>query len=150
VAQTLLSVYDHAIPSEEPRMKFAKRVFLIAAIYGFVALLPMYFMEAKIGRDMPPPITHPEYFYGFVGVALAFQFLFLIIASDPVRYRLAMLPGIVEKVAFATAGIALFIEGRAAALVLAGPIIDLILASLFFIAFRLTAPEALENAGSRP
>lgn len=133
-------------------MIFARRVFLVAAIYGFLALLPMYFLEAKIGRDLPPPITHPEYFYGFVGVALAFQVLFLIIARDPVRYRLAMLPGILEKVAFAVAGIALFMDGRAAAVVLAGPVIDLLFALLFFLAFRFTADEAaaLTRVGGGP
>ena len=44
-------------------MKFAKIVFLIAGIYGFLILTPMYFMENKIVRDIPPVITHSENFY---------------------------------------------------------------------------------------
>jgi hypothetical protein len=52
-------------------MRFAKAVFLIAGIYGVMILTPIYFMEGKIGRDTPPAITHPEYFYGFLGTALA-------------------------------------------------------------------------------
>lgn len=52
-------------------MKFARMVFAIAAIYGFATLVPGYFLEVQIGLADPPPITHPEYFYGFLGVALA-------------------------------------------------------------------------------
>ena len=38
-------------------MKFARRVYLIAAIYGLIVLVPQYFMEGKNGRDFPPAIT---------------------------------------------------------------------------------------------
>ena len=34
-------------------MKFAKRSFLVAGIYGLVLLLPQYFMEEKNSRDFP-------------------------------------------------------------------------------------------------
>jgi hypothetical protein len=49
-------------------MKFAKLVFTIAGVYGILVILPQYFLEAKNGRDFPPPINHPEYYYGFIGV----------------------------------------------------------------------------------
>ena len=49
-------------------MKFARIVFLVAGIYGLLVVAPQYFLEARIGRDTPPAITHPEFFYGFVGV----------------------------------------------------------------------------------
>jgi len=49
-------------------MKFARVVFLVAGIYGLIVLLPQYFLEAKVGLDSPPPITHPEFYYGFIGV----------------------------------------------------------------------------------
>ena len=84
-------------------MNFARRVFRIAAIYGILALAPQYFLEENVGRDFPPPITHPEHFYGFVGVALAWQFLFLVIANNPVRFRPAMPVAVVEKLAFGVA-----------------------------------------------
>ena len=77
--------------------KFCSRVFFGAGIYGIAVLLPQYFMEAKLGRDFPPPLTHPEHFYGFIGVALAWQFVFLLIAHDVPRHRLLMLPAILEK-----------------------------------------------------
>ena len=81
-------------------MKFAKRLFSIAGVYGLLTLLPQYFLERKIGRDFPPPISHPEFYYGFIGIAVAWQILFLIIASDPHRYRAAMLAAVVEKATF--------------------------------------------------
>ena len=36
-------------------------------------------------------------YYGFVGVTLAWQVAFLVIASDPVRYRTFMLTAMLEK-----------------------------------------------------
>lgn len=119
-------------------MKFAKRLFMIAAIYGIVGLVPQYFLEDKTGRDYPPAITHPEFFYGFTGVALAFQFLFLIIARDPPRYRLAMLPGAMEKIAFGGAAVALYLQGRLGMPMVAFGVIDLVFAVLFLLAFRAT------------
>jgi hypothetical protein len=53
--------------------RFAKRVFLVAAIYGIALVFPQYFMETKLGIDFPPPLNHPEHFYGFLGIALAQQ-----------------------------------------------------------------------------
>ena len=73
-------------------MRFAKWVFLLAGVSGILLVVPPYFLERQTSEDYPPPITHPEYYYGFFGVTLAWQFLFLVIASDPVRYRRAMLP----------------------------------------------------------
>ena len=47
-------------------MKFARIVFRIAAIWGVLVLTPLYFMFNLIGRNDPPPITHPAFFYGFI------------------------------------------------------------------------------------
>ncbi len=119
-------------------MTFAKRVFFIAGVYGVLVLVPQYFMEGRIGRDFPPAITHPEHFYGFIGVALAWQVLFFVIARDPVRYRGAMVPAILEKLAFGVAAIVLFAQGRLAVPVLGAGVFDLVLAALFGIALRVT------------
>ena len=62
-------------------MKFARLIFGAAGIFGLVVIGPMYFLEDRIGSDTPPAITHPEFFYGFVGVVLAWQIAFLCIAS---------------------------------------------------------------------
>ena len=119
--------------------RFARRVFRIAGVYGVLVMVPQFFMEARIGRDFPPPITHPEHFYGFIGIALAWQVLFLMIARDPVRYRGAMLPAILEKLAFGIPCIVLYSQGRLALAVLIPGLVDLVLAALFFASCRSTA-----------
>jgi len=116
-------------------MAFARRVFTIAGIYGIVVLLPQYFLEDRIGRDNPPPITHAENFYGFIGTALAWQVLFLLIARDPARYRPAMLPAVLEKLAFSGAAVVLFAQGRLAASLLGFGLVDLTFAVLFVAAY---------------
>lgn len=120
-------------------MVFARRVFLVAGVYGLLVLPPHYFLEAKIGRDHPPAITHPEYFYGFVGVALAWQVAFLIIARDPVRYRLMMLPGILEKLGFGVAAAALFLNDRIDRTMLLAGVGDLAFAAMFVVAYLRTS-----------
>ena len=119
-------------------MKFARRVFAAAGVYGLLALLPQYFMEGKTGRDFPPPITHPEYFYGFIGVAVAWQLAFLVIARDPARHRPLMLPAVVEKVSFGAAAIVLYLQGRLSGQLLAAGSIDLILCALFVASYVKT------------
>ena len=119
-------------------MKFAQRVFLIAGIYGVLALLPQYFMEERVGRDFPPPITHPEHFYGFIGVALAWQVAFFIIARDPVRFRPIMPVASLEKITFGIATIALYLQKRLAFPLLVAGVLDLVLAGLFLLAWRWT------------
>src|SRR4051794_12298556 len=84
-------------------MRFARWVFVAAGVYGAAVLAPQYFLEGRGGRDYPPPVTHPEFYYGFVGVALSWQLLFLVIGSDPVRFRPAMPPAVLEKASFAVA-----------------------------------------------
>lgn len=121
-------------------MLFAKRVFTGAGLYGLVALGPLYFVENRLGRDLPPPITHPEYFYGFVGVALSWQLVFLQLGRDPLRYRALVLPSVAEKLTYALAVIVLFLQRRVAPVTLASGLIDLVLAVLFVAAYVKTEP----------
>ena len=120
-------------------MTFARRVFRFAGVYGLIVLPPQYFLETRIGRDTPPPITHPEFFYGFLGVAIAWQVAFLIIAQDPPRYRPLMLAGVVEKLLFPAAVAVLLAQGRVTATVAVFAGIDLVLGVLFFVAWRCSA-----------
>lgn len=119
-------------------MKFGRRVFLVAGIYGMVILLPQFFMEGRIATDSPPPITHPEYFYGFIGVGLAWQILFLLIAGDLIRYRLVMLRATLEKIAFGGATLVLYLRHRLALLVVFFGLVDLVFGALFIAAFKIT------------
>jgi hypothetical protein len=122
-------------------MTFARWVFGIAGVYGLLILTPMYFLEQRISRDQPPPITHPEYYYGFIGVALAWQVAFLLISRDPVRYRLLMIPAILEKASYAIALNVLFASGRTPPVVFGYSIGDFIFGVLFIVAF-LRTPSA--------
>ena len=128
-------------------MQFAKRVYRVAGIYGFIVLLPLYFMEARIAQDAPPAITHPEYYYGFVGVGLAWQLLFLTLASDPVRYRPMMIPSIAEKASFGLALLVLFFQGRLPLSVLGIGSVDWIFAILFAVAYFKTPRAEPHRAG---
>jgi len=116
-------------------MKFARWVFLIAGVYGLIVVAPMYFSESQISRDFPPAITHPEYFYGFVGVTLAWQVLFLMLSRDPVKYRLLMLPAVLEKTTYGIAVIWLFMQQRVGIFILGGAVVDLAFGALFVVAF---------------
>ena len=120
-------------------MKFAKMVFWVAGMWGFLVLTPLYFMFDIIGQKDPPPITHPGFFYGFVGVALVWQVVFIIVATDPVRYRPLMIPSILEKVSWSTAVIVLVMQQRMhqSDLVFAGT--DLLLGVLFVITWFKTS-----------
>jgi len=119
-------------------MRFAKIVFKVAGVWGFLVLTPLYFLFDVIGRNDPPPITHPGFFYGFVGVALAWQVAFIFIATDPARFRPLMIPSILEKVSWGAAVIVLVSQGRMhkSDLVFAGA--DLFLGLLFVISYFKT------------
>ena len=122
-----------------PSLRFARYLFAFAGIYGLLVLAPGYFMETQVGIDNPPAITHPIYYYGFIGVALAWQLAFLVIASDPLRYRPLMLVGVVEKFAFGIAAVVVYGQGRLDALMFGFSLFDMSLGVLFVLAFFATA-----------
>ena len=128
---------------------FARWLFRIAGIYGLLVLLPQYFLETRIGLDDPPAITHPEYFYGFVGVGVAWQVAFLVIGQNPPRYRWMILPAIVEKVTFGIAALVLFAQQRLASQILFFAGIDLVLSALFAAAFVQLSAAAGEVAATK-
>ena len=118
-------------------MRFARWLFLISGAWGVFVLIPHYLMEQTINETQPPAITHPEYYYGFIGVGLAWQIAFFIIGSDPVRFRPMMLPSGIEKLSFAVATIALYAAGRVPMAVLGAGLVDLVFGALFLIAWWL-------------
>ena len=119
-------------------MRFARVVFLAAGVYGLAVLAPQLLFEQRIGEDTPPAITHPEFFYGFIGVGLAWQAMFLVIGWDPVRFRPAMVPAVLEKAAFTAAVAGLWAAGRAGGAVLVFASIDALLGVLFVAAYLRT------------
>lgn len=123
-------------------MTFAKRVFTLAGALGLLAVFPLFFLEGTLARVRPPAFSHPELFYGFVGIVSAWQVAFLVIGRDPARFRPLMIPSILEKAGFGLPAVALFAAGRVPAPVLALGLFDLTLGALFAIAFaRTSAPK---------
>jgi hypothetical protein len=126
-------------------MKFAKIVFGVSGIWGILVLTPLYFLFNMIGRADPPPITHPGFYYGFAGVALAWQFAFFVIATDPARFRPMMIPSIIEKLAWGLTVIVLRSEGRISSADVTLGVVDLFLALLFLVAFLKTSGLAAQS-----
>ena len=116
-------------------VKSAKLIYRIAGIYGLVVLLPLFLAEDLIGRQAPPPITHPEYFYGFLGAATVMQLVYLTIAGDPVRYRPLMPITVLAKWSFSIAVAILYATGRLTAATLPLPAIDFLIGLAFAFAW---------------
>ncbi len=127
-------------------MKFAKIVFWVAAIWGFLFITPLYFMFNLIGEKDPPPITHPAFFYGFVGVVLVWQIAFAFIARDPVRFRPLMIPAVLEKLVYSTPVIVLVAQKRTNPNDLVFAAIDLTLGIFFVLAYLRTPRSALQSS----
>ena len=127
-------------------MRFAKVIFWIAAIWGVLVITPLYFLFETIGRQDPPPVTHPGFYYGFVGCALAWQFAFIVIATDPARFRTMMLVAVFEKFSFGAATGVLYLQHRLHASDLALGGIDTFFGVLFLLAFLKTSSDAASQA----
>ena len=131
--------------AEGGKMKFARVVFWVAGIWGVVVIAPLYFIFDLIGKQDPPAITHPGFYYGFVGCALAWQIAFLFIGRDPVRLRPMMIPSMVEKFAYGIAVVALVMQGRTNQRDLVFAATDLTLGVLFVVAFVVTGGKGDAN-----
>jgi hypothetical protein len=107
-------------------MKFVRIIFALAAAWGFLALVPGLFGEAG---------PRPEYYYGFIGIALVFQLVFILIAMDPARYRALIPISILEKLSFFLPVTILYAQGRVAmGPVFFGAMVDGMFMALFALA----------------
>ena len=113
-------------------VRFARWVFLLAGIAGLIEIAPLYLLENLVGQRQPPPITHPLLYYGFVGLALAWQIAFLIISRNPLRYRPLMPAIFLKKLLYPLCMVVLHLPGRFPASALAPPLFDLIWLALVF------------------
>ena len=131
-------------------MKFAKIVFRIAGIWGFLILTPLYFLFDLTGRQSPPAITHPEFYYVFVGVALVWQVGVLLIASNPIRYRPFMIAAILEKLAYVIPIVILYFQHRVASNQLIFVATDFTLCLLFIASYFKTPAQPAPSSASKP
>jgi len=116
-------------------MKFAKVVFWIAGVWGILILTPLYFMYELIGRQDPPPITHPQFFYAFISVAMVWQFVFFVIATNPARFRPMILMSVFEKLSYVLTVSVLYLRGLTTLARSITALPDAVLAVLFVLAF---------------
>jgi len=119
-------------------MRFARIVFTAAGLWGLVVLTPLYFIFDRIGQSYPPPITHPDFYYSFLAITLAWQIGFLIIGRDPVRLRPMMIPAVLEKAFYILTLAVLYGQGRLEPGQLAPGLPDFLLGCLFVAAFFKT------------
>ena len=119
-------------------MRFAKIVFVVAGIWGIVVLMPLYWLLDVTGRQYGPPVDYPQFFYGFVCVAMAWQIAFLVIGSDPARFRPLMIPSVLEKLGYVVTLAVLYGQSRISAADAQAAVPDLLLGILFVVAFVKT------------
>jgi hypothetical protein len=122
--------------SSEKSIRFARMVFLVAGIVGLIEVTPLFLLEGTIGIKQPPPITHPEFYYGFTVIVLVWQIAFLIISRDPVRYVPLMPALFLEKLLYPIVVFTLYAQGRVTAQAFPGPVVDLIWLVLFIVAWQ--------------
>lgn len=113
-----------------------------------LTLVPLYFMLDLIGRQDPPAITHPQFYYGFVGVALIWQFAFFLTATDPARFRPFILLSVLEKLSYVLAVSVLCLQNRISFAQSVTALPDSLLVISFLIAFFIVRGSAQENVRS--
>jgi len=123
-------------------LKFARIIFGIAAVYGLIVLVPLYFALGSIGRKAPPAVTHPEFYYGFVGVAVLWQFIFILIALSPARYRPLMPIAVLEKFVYTVPVVLLYLRNQAALNILLPSLPDPAFGVLFLTAYLVSRKHA--------
>lgn len=123
-------------------MRFARFVFIAAGIWGIVVLTPLYWLLDLTGRHYPQPTDYPHFFYGFLSVAFAWQIAFLIIGSNPARFRPLMIPSMVEKFGYVVTASVLYERTRISRIDAMTAVPDLLLGILFVIAFAKTRAVA--------
>ena len=128
-------------------MRFARSVFILAGVWGIAVLTPLFFLVDITGRPYPAPTDYPHFYYGFLAVALAWQVAFLIIGSDPIRYRMLMIPAFIEKAGYIIATTLLYSQGRIPAADANTAIPDSLLLVAFVVAFVKTRVPAQPDVG---
>ena len=123
-----------------PAMTFARNVFIGAGIWGIVVLTPLFRLVDITGRQYVPPTDYPHFFYGFLSVTMAWQIAFLMIGSDPARFRPLMIPSILEKLGYVALLVVLYGLGRIPSGDALSEFTYVVLGVVFIASFVLTRP----------
>ena len=121
-------------------MKPAKWIFLIAGVLGLLSTVPLAFAEKVMA------VKQPEFYYGFVFLDIAWQILYLFIATDPVRHRPIMIPAFLAKSSGTVALTWLYLLGRVPSQWIAIGTVDGVFAVMFLVAFWTTRNDSRERA----
>ena len=119
-------------------MRFAKIVFVIAGIWGIAVLTPFYWLVDVTGRHYQPPTEYPHFFYGFFSVAMVWQIAFLVIGTNPARFRPIMIPSMLEKFGYVMTLGLLYSQARISSADAQAAVPDLLLGILFIVAYAKT------------
>lgn len=113
-------------------MTFARAVFAIVGIAGIAALL----VRIPTAEDWSD--------HAISATLLAWQIVFFVIASDPVRFRPVMIPAALEKLLYVTAVLGLAFTGKIPEgdSFIGGVIVHGTFGVLFAVAFVLTRPAS--------
>lgn len=130
-------------------MKFAKFVFIGAGIWGISVLTPLYWLVDITGRHYAPPANQPHFFYGFIAVALVWQIAFLMIGTDPARFRPLMIPAMMEKFSYVSTLIVFYAQSRIPSIDFQPAIPDGLIGLLFIAAFWATRTSHREAGVAR-
>jgi hypothetical protein len=128
-------------------MRFAKIIFWVAGIWGLLVITPLYFIFDLIGRNDPPVITHPGFYYGFAALGLAWQVAFIFIARDPLRLRPMMIPSMVEKFSYSITVVTLVAQHKMHSSDLLFGTTDFVLGVLFVVAYVATKTKVVKQTG---
>jgi hypothetical protein len=100
--------------------------------------MPLYWLVDVTGRHYAAPNDYPQFFYGFIGVTVAWQVAFLVIGSNPARFRTMMIPAMLEKFGYVLTLLFLDVQSRVSPLDAQAAIPDALLGILFVVAFLRT------------
>ncbi len=126
-------------------MKLARWTFRLAGIFGLIVMVPILFAEKLIEQIMPPAVSHPEFFYGFVILNICWQILYLFLSKDPIRYRPMMIPAFFAKASGPAALMWLYLQGRISSQWITTIILDGVFAGLFLVSFWLTRQKSVST-----
>lgn len=124
--------------SKPPAIRFARWTFLLAAAYGIAVLGGwMFVTPAMVGHAR---YQQPEIYYGFGSVGLAWQAAFVLIATDPRRYRpLMLIAALFEKLFFSGILVVLMLRHIAGLHWIPVAVIEGSLGIAFVVAYLLSA-----------
>ncbi len=114
----------------------------VAGIYGLIVIVPGFFSEAHYSGMFPPAVNHLEFYYGFYSVTFAWQLAYLMMARDPIAYRLLLIPAFFEKGLFPAFITWLYAAGRVSSMMFYMSWIDVVFLVLFVLIYLGVRPDA--------